>query len=212
MGTASKKLGPGRVGANGGKSRGTGHGPMFGHPKEALHFGEFPDGGGYPLGFMEWALDELANEAYTHQNPPLPRGSVSIDPGAVLHLCSGSVKTGVRVDVRPEMNPDIVADCRNVPLPDESFDFIMADPPYSQEYARNLYDTEGHYPRPGQILTEASRLLRPGGLVGLLHHQVPVFRRPLRLVRVYAVHRGLGFGLVAWTLLRKDAAAATQSA
>ncbi len=160
---------------------------MFGNPKEALHWGPFPDGGGYPLGFVEWALSEMGANA-----------------SDVLHLCSGSVKTGVRVDIRPETKPDIVADCRSVPLPDASFSHIMADPPYSAEYAKNLYGTEAAYPKPGQILTEACRLLRPGGVVGLLHHQVPVFRKPLKLIRVYAVHRGLGFGLVAWTLLQKQ--------
>lgn len=166
---------------------------MFGHPKEALHFGEFPDGGGYPLGFMEWALSEMAAIA-----------GVQLDPDDVLHMCSGSVRTGITVDIRPELNPDIVADCRNVPLPSGSQRFIMADPPYSAEYAANLYGTGAVYPKPGQILTEAARLLVPGGLVGLLHHQVPTFRRPLKLIRVYAVHRGLGFGLVAWTLLRRE--------
>lgn len=166
---------------------------MFGSPREALHWGEFPDGGGYPLGFVEWALDEMAKVT-----------GKSVAPSEVLHLCSGSMKTGVRVDIRPETDPDIVADCRNVPLPDGLFDFIMADPPYSEMYARNLYETESVFPKPGQILKEATRLLRPGGVVGLLHHQVPVFRKPLKLVRVYAVHRGLGYNLVAWSLLRRE--------
>lgn len=195
MGTASAKLGPGRAGANKGKSRGSGHGPMFGYPTDVKHWGEFPDGGGYPMGFVEWALEEMERVA-----------GKEVDATKVLHLCSGSMKTGVRVDIRPQTNPDIVADCRNVPLPDESFDFIMADPPYSVEYAENLYGTGKDYPKPGQILNEAARLLRPEGLVGLLHHQVPVFRRPLKLHKVYAVHRGLGFGLVAWSLLRKECA------
>lgn len=173
---------------------------MFGTPKEALHWGPFPDGGGYPLGFVEWALVEMASVTI----PEMPKGAVEAHPDDVLHLCSGSMKTGVRVDIRPETGPNIVADCRSVPLPDASFDYIMADPPYSAEYAKNLYGTEADYPKPGQILIEATRLLRPGGVVGLLHHQVPVFRKPLKLIRVYAVHRGLGFGLVAWTLLQKQ--------
>lgn len=190
MGAHSNKIGPGRDSNS--VSKGTGHGPMFGNPREALHFGLFPDGGGYPLGFMEWALGEFERES-----------DREVDYNRVLHLCSGSVKTGVRVDIRPEVNPDIVADCRSVPLPDGSVDFIMADPPYSEAYAEQLYGTREHYPKPGQILGEASRLLKPGGYAGILHHQVPVFRKPLKLVRVYAVHRGLGFGLVAWSLLRK---------
>lgn len=193
MGVASAKIGPGRTGSNSGKSRGKGHGPMFGYPTDVRHWGEFPDGGGYPMGFVEWAFEEMERV-----------GGKTVDPKEVLHLCSGSMQTGIRVDIRPEMNPTILADCRHVPLPDGSVDFIMADPPYSVEYAENLYGTGKDYPKPGQILNEASRLLKPGGLVGLLHHQVPVFKRPLRMHKVYAVHRGLGFALVAWSLFRKE--------
>lgn len=119
-----------------GSSRGTGHAVMFGVPKPVQHFEDFPDGGGYPKGFLEWAFAVMGCE----------------DPSRVLHLCSGSVLSGVRVDIRPERKPDIVADCRSVPLPDGSFDFILADPPYSEEYARNLYGTADHYPLPGQIV------------------------------------------------------------
>jgi hypothetical protein len=164
-------------------------------PTSVEHFGAFPDGGGYPKHFFKWALSELSAH----------RGS-TVNPNTILHLCSGSMLTGIRVDIRPEVNPDVVSDCRDTPFPDRSFDVIMADPPYSVDYAENLYGTGKMYPGPGQILNEASRLLVPGGLVAIMHHQVPVFRRPLRLVKVYAVHRGLGFNLVAWSLFRKESA------
>lgn len=177
-----------RLGPTGKSERRGGHGPMFGKPRDALHWGDFPEGGGYPLGFVEWAFEVMDVK----------------DPAKVLHLCSGSMRTGVRVDIRPEVRPTVVADCRRTPFRDESFDHIMADPPYSQEYAENLYGTGAQYPKPGQILAEASRLLRPGGLVGFLHHQVPVFRRPLRLVNVWGVQRGLGYNIVAFSLLRKE--------
>lgn len=158
---------------------------MYGSPSPARHFDAMPDGGGYPIGFVEWALRELG----------------SPDPATVLHLCSGSMRTGVRVDIRPEMQPTIVADCRNVPLPDESFDAILCDPPYSEDYARDLYGTG--YPLPGQILREACRLLRPNGRVGFLHFQVPMSKKPLRLVRVYGVTTGAGFNIRAWSLFEK---------
>jgi hypothetical protein len=161
---------------------------MYGKPKKVEHFTDFPDGGGYPHGFLEWAFGIMG---------------VS-NPASVLHLCSGSVVTGTRVDIRPEVTPDIVADCRSVPLPDGSFDFIMADPPYSPEYAENLYGTGASYPKPFEILTEAARLLRPRGLVGLLHFQVPYFRKPLHLVSVHGITQGIGYNIRAWTLLRKD--------
>jgi SAM-dependent methyltransferase len=175
-------------GAYSDSSKGEGHPVMFGTPPVARHFDPFPDGGGYPKGFIEFAMKEMG----------------CTDASTILHLCSGSMVTGVRVDIRPERKPDIVADCRNVPLPDESFDFIMADPPYSEEYARNLYGTEKHYPAPGAIAKEACRLLRPGGKFGLLHFQVPMLRKPMEIVRVYGVSTGAGYAIRAWTLCEKS--------
>jgi hypothetical protein len=143
---------------------GKGHPVLFGF-SPAVVYEDHPDGGGYPIGFLDRAYATLG----------------CTDPTKVLHLCSGSVRIGTTVDIRPEMKPDIVADCRAVPLPDESFDWVMADPPYSEEYAENLYGTGTDYPRPGQIVKEATRLLRPGGRLGLLHFQVPMHRPPLRM-------------------------------
>lgn len=168
------------------ESRGRGHPVMFGRGI-AEDFGPFPEGGGYPIGFLRLAYETLG----------------VTDPDQVLHLCSGSMRRGVRVDIRPECEPDIVADCRAVPLPDESFDWIMADPPYAEDYARNLYGTEKHYPKPGQILKEAARLLRPGGRVGLLHFIVPMVRRPLRLVEVRGITTGSGYAIRAWSVCEK---------
>lgn len=39
-----------------------------------------------------------------------------------IHLCSGSVKDegSFKVDIRPETNPDLVADARNTGLPSDS--------------------------------------------------------------------------------------------
>ncbi len=172
-----------------GSSKGSGHPVMYGKPQPAQHFEPFPDGGGYPIGFLEWAYKLMG---------------VS-DPDKVLHLCSGSVITGVTVDVRPERNPDVVADCRAVPLPDESFTWILADPPYSEDYATNLYGTGEHYPKPGQIAREACRLLKPGGYFGLMHFQVPMLRKPMEMVGVHGITTGAGYAIRAWTLARKSA-------
>ena len=165
---------------------GAGHPTLFGF-SPVMVYEAHPEGGGYPIGFLDRAYQTLG----------------VTDPTQVLHLCSGSMRIGVTVDIRPAMKPDIVADARHVPLPDASFDWIMADPPYSEEYARNLYDTEADYPRPGQLLKEASRLLRPGGRVGLLHFQVPMHRPPLRMVGVWGVSTGAGYAIRAWTVFEK---------
>jgi SAM-dependent methyltransferase len=171
---------------SGEKSRGRGHPVMFGRNR-AEDFGVFPDGGGYPLRFLDSAYEWL--------------GVTNKD--LVLHLCSGSMKRGIRVDVRPEMNPDVVCDARNTPFEDETFDWIMCDPPYSEEYARNLYGTEKHYPKPGQLLREATRLLKPGGRVGLLHFQVPMVRKPLHIIEVRGITTGLGYAIRAFTIMEK---------
>lgn len=160
---------------------------MYGKPKPARHFVDFPDGGGYPIGFVEWAYEVMG----------------VTDPERVLHLCSGSMRTGVRVDIRHEMNPTVCCDIRNTPFPDESFDFILSDPPYAESYAENLYGTGQHYPKPSEILKEATRLLRPNGYFGLLHFIVPMNRSPMKLVQVYGITTGAGYAIRAWSLFTK---------
>lgn len=173
-------------GPKGVSSKGKGHPIMYSF-KEAEMFDPFPDGGGYPKRFLGKAFETLG----------------VTDPEKVLHLCSGSVRTGVTVDIRPETNPKIVADCRNVPLPDESFDWIMADPPYAEDYAQNLYGTGKSYPKPGEILKEACRLLKPNGRVGILHFMVPMTRKPLKMVGVWGITTGAGYSIRAWSVFEK---------
>ena len=172
-----------------GSSRGNGHPIMFGKPKKAILYDDFPEGGGYPKGFLEWAFETI--------------GVKDQQKDKVLHLCSGSLRTGVRVDIRPSTHPDYVADCRNVPLADESFEFIMADPPYSEQWAENLYQTGSSYPKPYDIVKESCRLLKPGGLLGLMYFQVPYFRKPMKLVGVWGITQGIGYNIRAWSLLKK---------
>ena len=173
-------------GPSGPRSKGEGHPVMFGF-KPAEDFGPFPNGGGYPYRFLKHAYDTLG----------------VTDPDKVLHLCSGSMLRGIRVDIRPETNPTVVADARKTPFADGSFRWIMCDPPYSEEYAKNLYGTEANYPKPGELLREATRLLEPGGRVGLLHFQVPMFRKPLRLVGVWGITTGLGYNIRAWSVFER---------
>ena len=107
-----------------------------------------------------------------------------------IHLCAGGV--GVidpdsdRVDVQEEIDPDIVgswgkrggkghgrrrtkttaniiADARKTGLPDESYDWVGIDPPYSEALAESLYGTKEHYAGIDAFAREGWRLLRPGG-------------------------------------------------
>lgn len=145
--------------------------------------------GKLPVGFLTWAYDVLRC-----------RGSESI-----LHVCSGGLGPethGVRVDIRASVRPDVVADGRALPFADESFDAVLIDPPYSQEYAQSLYGTE--YPRPSALLREAARVLRPMRFVGMVHFLVPRPQPSLRFVEVHGVTQGLGYRIRALTVFQKE--------
>lgn len=77
------------------------------------------------------------------------------------------------VDIRPEVKPKIVADCEELPFPDQSFDLVVMDPPYSEKEAKDLYGLK--YVRMGTALNEAARVLRPGGVLVCLHRIVPYY-------------------------------------
>ncbi len=85
--------------------------------------------GGMPLYCEEW-LVELAKEL-------LEKEDIEI-----LNLFCGMNKYGYRVDIKEEVEPDLLCDAHEVSKHiDKKFDFILADPPYSTEEAKELYGT-----------------------------------------------------------------------
>jgi SAM-dependent methyltransferase len=96
----------------------------------------------------------------------------------ILHLCSGALPPGegIRVDMRADAAPDVVADARDLPrdrFPDGSAAAVMLDPPYTPEYAERLYGVTD-YPLPAHLLREAVRVVRPGGMIAFVHYLVPM--------------------------------------
>jgi methyltransferase family protein len=144
--------------------------------------------GQLPRGFVAWACSVLR-----------------CPPREVLHVCSGNLPhttPGLRVDIRREVLPDVVADGRALPFADESFDGVLIDPPYSKEYADHLYGTE--YPRPSALLREAVRVLRPCRFVGMVHFLVPRPEEGLCFVEVHGVMTGCGYRIRALTVFQKE--------
>lgn len=167
------------------KFKGNGHPVLFSF-KPAVEFDPFPDLGGYPIGFLKWARHIIrVRRDY-----------------ALLHVCSGSVRRGVTVDIRRSVGPRAQADGLRLPFRSNLFDGALIDPPYTEQYARDLYGTG--YPPPTALVREAIRCVQPGGRVGILHYQVPYTRDGYRIIGVWGVTTGSGYAIRAFSVFEKD--------
>ena len=117
--------------------------------------------GAYPPGFLRRV------EAVMH---PI------FKEGLVLHLFSGTLKGNgeniFTLDINPELQPDIIADSKEIPLESNSFDLILADPPYEKNYKK--YGTKPIKKR--KTFEECHRILKPGGWLLWLDTIVPQWR------------------------------------
>lgn len=119
--------------------------------------GRNPYNGSFPAGFLKW----VKNMGWWGEKR--------------CHLCSGMVndEDSVRVDIRKETNPTHLEDARHTSLLNESFDFVMIDPPYSLELSKKLYGTEKVWSGINAFTREAARICRPGGLILTLSYEIP---------------------------------------
>jgi len=114
--------------------------------------------GGMPLYCEEWLL-ALMKDILGQQEIKL------------LNLFCGMNRYGLRVDIKPEVEPDICCDAHQLrQYIDDTFDVILVDPPYSNDEARELYGTPKLRYR--QWTHECIPLLRPGGLFIIYHKYV----------------------------------------
>jgi SAM-dependent methyltransferase len=124
----------------------------------------------------------------------------------VVHVCSGGLPRGegIRVDIRPEARPDVLADGRALPFADASVEAVLLDPPYTEHYARDLYGVK--YPRPSHLLREAARVVKPCGRIGFVHYITPNPPPGCRVVRVFGLSTGFGFPMRAVTIYEREQA------
>lgn len=76
-------------------------------------YGERKNGWSFPPAVRELLLQELEGKT-------------------VLHLFGGAADFGVRLDLDPATNPDVVGDAFMPPFERDSFDAVILDPPYYQ--------------------------------------------------------------------------------
>jgi hypothetical protein len=128
-----------------------------------------------------------------------------------LWLFSGSYKDkgGTTVDIKPELKPDVVANCEKLPLETEMYDFVFLDPPYSEEEAKRLYGLG--YVNILKVMNEAARVCEEGGVVILLHRLIPqyhphetIHKKRLKLIGIIGIYTIAGYtNLRALTVWRK---------
>lgn len=145
--------------------------------------------GQYPVGLIEKLLPRLG-----------------VDRTRILHVCSGALRRGegIRVDLRPDARPDILADGRALPFADGTIDAILIDPPYTEQYARDLYGVD--YPLPSHLLREAARVAKPNAVIGFVHYLVPMPPDGCRHLKTHGLSMGFGFPMRAVTMFVRDQA------
>jgi len=122
--------------------------------------------GGMPLYAEDWLVN-LASDILKKPKEDLE----------ILNLFCGMNYYGTRVDINPEVKPDILCDAHDVSMyirkngmSSGKFDFILADPPYSTEESKDLYGTQPiHYKK---WTAECDKLLKKGGLLCVYHKYV----------------------------------------
>jgi len=115
--------------------------------------------GGMPLYCEEWLID-------------LAKDILDMKEIKLLNLFCGMNKLGVKVDIKKDVNPEFVCDAHFVSdfFEYDSFDIILADPPYSNEESKELYGTgKLNYK---EWTNECDLLLKKGGLLIIYHKYI----------------------------------------
>jgi len=84
-------------------------------------------------------------------------------------MFSGSMDWGDTTDIRAETGAKFVAPYDKLPIPDNTYDMTIADPPYNVGFSSEWTKHDKDLPKPKRILIEAARVTKPGGIIAILH-------------------------------------------
>ncbi len=132
--------------------------------------------GGFPVGFIKYLKE---NNWWKHNR---------------CYLCSGMVDDpkAVRVDLNPETKPTHLQDARETSLPDNSFNCVIIDPPYTKELAESLYGMGNKYSSINKFNKEAYRICAKGGLIINLSYVIPNRIKGCDLIACVGVYQTMG--------------------
>lgn len=105
----------------------------------------------------------------------------------ILQMFSGSSDLGDTTDIRKESKTNIVAKYDQLPIKDNVYDIVLADPPYTIGFSQEWISSMKDVPRPKRILKEASRIVKKSGLIMILHIIVIPAYKEFKVERV-ALH------------------------
>lgn len=114
-----------------------------------------------------------------------------------IHLCSGTVREDITVDLRHDtkgglVRPSIASDVQCLPFRPNSADLITIDPPYSKRDANVYYAVALISVQ--KAMKEALRVLRVGGFFCVLDVRYPSYHRShgWKLVGLIGICTGFG--------------------
>ncbi len=128
--------------------------------------------GGFPLHFEIKLYRELG---------------IDVETDKILHPFGGKAEYGTRIDLNSDTEPDYIGDAHNLNMfEDETFDIVVLDPPYNQDYSERLYNT-GHVKLKYKTYTaEAVRVCKTDGYVVMYHWNVtPAIKDTVLFKRIF---------------------------
>lgn len=122
--------------------------------------------GSFPQGFEKYIPQLLKTEDY-------------------IHLFSGKSDCGYTVDIKEDLKPDLVASAEELPLGNENFEGGFADPPYTEEFAQELYNCE--MPKWSKWTKELVRVVKNKGRIGVMHNYVIPRLPNCRYIKLFVI-------------------------
>jgi len=107
----------------------------------------------------------------------------------ILHICAGRLpkEEGTTLDIDKKYDPDILSDAEDMSqLNDESFPWVIADPPYNENASQKYYGRP--LLKKSQMIREMTRVCKVNGFIALLDQYSPnSFPRCLKRIALIGV-------------------------